>query len=89
MNHGPTVSIYYADPDGNQIETQYDVWDTPEPANEFMNSAEFAENPFGVDFDPEEYIKRLEAGEKEEVLGKRENKGPRGIEDVPQVMLAG
>lgn len=25
VNHGPTISIYYKDPDGNEIETQVDI----------------------------------------------------------------
>src|SRR3546814_9050284 len=27
INHGPTTSMYYADPDGNQIELQVDNYD--------------------------------------------------------------
>ncbi|KAH8588302.1 putative ring-cleavage extradiol dioxygenase [Bisporella sp. PMI_857] len=62
LNHGPTTSIYYADPDGNQIETQVDNFDTPEEATEFMMSKYFNANPIGVPFDPEDLIKRLRSG---------------------------
>ncbi|KAF2114683.1 Glyoxalase/Bleomycin resistance protein/Dihydroxybiphenyl dioxygenase [Lophiotrema nucula] len=79
VNHGPTTSIYYRDPDGNQIETQYDNFSDPAQANEFMSSKEFAENPIGVDFDPEDYITRLKKGESEESLTKRIEIGPRGL----------
>lgn len=79
VNHGPTTSIYYSDPDGNQLETQVDNFDTVEEANAFMASNLFAENPIGTDFDPEELIRRLRAGEDERSLKKRVEIGPRGI----------
>ncbi|KAF2827186.1 Glyoxalase/Bleomycin resistance protein/Dihydroxybiphenyl dioxygenase [Ophiobolus disseminans] len=81
VNHGPTTSIYYRDPDGNEIETQVDNFKNADQATEFMKSKAFAENPIGVDFDPEEYIKRLQDGENEEVLTKRAEIGPRGLPD--------
>ncbi|KAH6697414.1 Glyoxalase/Bleomycin resistance protein/Dihydroxybiphenyl dioxygenase [Plectosphaerella plurivora] len=83
VNHGPTTSIYYQDPDGNQLETQVDNFDTVEAANAMMSSPEFAENPFGVDFDPEDVIRRLQEGESEASIKKRANIGPRGIESIP------
>lgn len=73
------MSIYYEDPDGNQIETQVDSFEDPEEATKFMASEEFAENPIGVDFDPEELIRMLQAGESEESLKKREKIGSRGL----------
>ncbi|RVX70796.1 hypothetical protein B0A52_05447 [Exophiala mesophila] len=79
LNHGPTTSMYYTDPDGNRIETQVDNFDTVEAASEFMASAEFAENPIGVDFDPEELCRRLESGEDQQMIKKRPNIGPRGL----------
>jgi len=79
INHGPTTSVYYEDPDGNQIETQVDNFDTIEDANAFMASKEFSENPIGADFDPEELIKKLEAGEDQNLLKKRKEIGPRGL----------
>jgi hypothetical protein len=44
-----------------------------------MQSKAFAENPIGVDFDPEDFITRLQNGEKEEALMKRPEIGPRGL----------
>lgn len=79
VNHGPTTSIYYKDPDGNMIETQVDNYESADEATAFMASKEFAENPIGVDFDPEDYIKRLADGETEAILKKRVEVGPRGI----------
>jgi catechol-2,3-dioxygenase len=83
VNHGPTTSIYYQDPDGNQLETQVDNFDTVQAANEFMNSKEFAENPIGTDFDPEEMIKKLEQNHDQTLLKKRQEIGPRGIDSIP------
>lgn len=63
MNHGMSTSMYYRDPDGNKIETQVDAFEKPEEAIAFMMSAEFAQDPRGPRFDPEEFLKRFEAGE--------------------------
>jgi catechol 2,3-dioxygenase-like lactoylglutathione lyase family enzyme len=81
VNHGPTTSLYYQDPDGNQLETQVDNYDDPDDATKFMASKEFMDNPVGVDFDPEEMIARLESGESDESLRKRAEIGPRGLPD--------
>ena len=51
LRHGPTLSMYYADPDGNQLEFQIDLLE-PDAANEFMRGPAFAANPIGVVFDP-------------------------------------
>jgi catechol 2,3-dioxygenase-like lactoylglutathione lyase family enzyme len=83
VNHGPTTSIYYQDPDGNQIETQVDNFDTIEEANEFMGGKLFAENPVGVEFDPDELYQQLKNGADQRELKKRKEVGPRGIESIP------
>lgn len=79
VNHGPTVSMYYHDPDGNAIETQVDTYESSEAATAFMMGPEFAENPIGVDFEPEELVKRLDSGESEESIKKRPDIGARGL----------
>jgi len=83
VNHGPTTSIYYRDPDGNMLETQTDNFDTVEGANEFMAGPLFGDNPFGTDFDPEELCKRLASGESHDSIKKRVEVGPRGIGTLP------
>jgi catechol-2,3-dioxygenase len=80
VNHGPATSIYYKDPDGNKVETQVDNL-TNDEASEFMMSKAFAENPFGVDFEPEEFVRRVESGEDEAEIKKRVEIGPRGPPD--------
>lgn len=62
INHGPTVSMYYADPDGNQIELQVDSFPNPEVTNAWMRSEAFSRNPIGIDFDPDDMLARLHAG---------------------------
>jgi catechol-2,3-dioxygenase len=79
-NHGPTTSFYYRDPDGNQLELQVENFATVEESIEFLHSPEFAENPIGVDFDPEELARRLRAGEPEVELKKRPHSAPRGFD---------
>src|SRR3546814_9089830 len=82
INHGPTTSMYYADPDGNQIELQVDNYDKIEDATAFFYSEAFAENPVGVEFDPDELLRRLRAGEPEEDLKRRPDVGKRGLADI-------
>ena len=61
INHGPTISMYYRDPDGNRIELQYDVFSTVEGANRFIQE-NYAENFMGIVFEPEDMIQKYEAG---------------------------
>lgn len=79
MNHGPTTSLYYRDPDGNKIETQVDNFETVEEAGKFFLTKEFAENPVGTDFDAEDLIRRLRSGEDRKSILKRPEIGPRKI----------
>lgn len=71
INHGPTVSMYYHDPDGNGVELQVDAFATKEAAAAYFDSDAFRENPIGVRFDPEDLVKAFEAGVPEEELMRR------------------
>jgi len=62
VHHGITVSMYYADPDGNQMEFQVDCFASNEEANAYMQGPHFAANPIGVEFDPEAWLAKLRAG---------------------------
>lgn len=62
VHHGITVSMYYADPDGNQMEFQVDCFDSNDEANAFMAGPHFAANPIGVEYDPEEWLAKLRTG---------------------------
>lgn len=61
INHGMTLSAYYRDPDGNQVETQFDSM-TMEQADAFMAGPLFAANPIGINVDFEKLIEQFRAG---------------------------
>lgn len=63
INHGPTLSMYYKDPDNSRVELQVDTLPTNEAIDTWMQSGDFAANPIGVVFDPDEFLARFEAGE--------------------------
>ncbi|MEE1740257.1 VOC family protein [Streptomyces sp. BE147] len=63
INHGPTTSMYFADPDGNHIELQIDNFATEAELDAWFRSGAFADNPIGVEFDPDELVRRFESGE--------------------------
>jgi len=67
INHGPTLSMYYRDPDGNQVELQIDIYDV-QGTREWFARSDFAANPIGVKFDPEDIIRRHAAGEARSTL---------------------
>ena len=63
VNHGPTTSLYYHDPDGNGVELQIDNFESAEEAYAWMHTEAFQKNPIGVEFDPEDLAERYEQGE--------------------------
>ncbi|MGI9611935.1 MAG: VOC family protein [Acidimicrobiales bacterium] len=63
INHGPTTSMYFRDPDGNQVELQIDNFDTVEQTDAFIRSEVFAKNPIGVEFDPDVLVERFRRGD--------------------------
>ena len=62
INHGPTTSMYYVDPDGNRVELQIDNFATAEEGQAWMLSPAFDRNPIGVEFDPDDLVRRFHAG---------------------------
>jgi catechol-2,3-dioxygenase len=55
LDHGMTLSYYYADPDGNNIELQVDCFGDWQGSREWMHSSEeFKANPIGQFVDPEQ-----------------------------------
>jgi catechol-2,3-dioxygenase len=67
VHHGITVSMYYADPDGNQMEFQVDRLGSSDEATEFMNT-KWGDNPVGVEYDPDELLAGYRAGKTEAEL---------------------
>ena len=63
LDHGMTFSLYYRDPDGNSVELQVDAFGDWERSTEFMRSApQFAANPLGHFFDPEQVYQAMQSG---------------------------
>ncbi|KAK7440905.1 hypothetical protein CaCOL14_001971 [Colletotrichum acutatum] len=56
LNHGVTTSLYYRDPDGNQIETMIENYDNPEDVWKHMNRLD-PSNTRGVRFDPKDLLR--------------------------------
>ena len=60
VNHGVTTSMYYYDPDRNQVELLVDNFATAIEGRDYMRLRSAADkNPVGIDFDPEELVKRI------------------------------
>lgn len=62
INHGPTTSMYYRDPDNNQVELLIDNFDTAAEGKAYMRSPAFARNPIGIAFDPDAMVARFRSG---------------------------
>ncbi len=63
VDHGPTTSFYYRDPDDNEVELQCDNFgDWALSKDMVMNSPVFAANPLGTWVDPDQMIVAWEAG---------------------------
>ncbi len=62
INHGFTTSLYYRDPDDNEVEFAVDTFDTKDAMNEWFATGAFDRNFVGVPFDPEDMVKRHREG---------------------------
>lgn len=62
INHGITTSFYYADPDGNELEFQYDNFRTPEECKAYFTSDAYLSNPIGSPFNPDVLLESFESG---------------------------
>ena len=62
INHGPTTSLYYADPNGIKVEIQVDNSSLPDGPASYFKSQDFADNPIGVMFDPEVLARKFHDG---------------------------
>lgn len=74
VNHHFTSSLYYHDPDGNEVEITCDNMPTKAECTDFMCSPQMAEamRPplFGSEFDPEELLTLRKQGAPDEALAK-------------------
>ena len=76
VHHGITVSMYYADPDGNQMEFQVDSFATADKAQAFMQGPRWDANPIGVEYDPDDLLAKLRDGVPESELLPRKGDAP-------------
>ena len=69
VNHGVTTSMYYYDPDHNQVELLVDNFATAAEGQAYMRSRSTTDkNPVGIVYDPEELVGRVRAGLRVEEL---------------------
>jgi len=61
VHHGPTISLYYKDIDGNALEFFVDTM-APADATAFLMGPIYAQNPVGYEFDPEELMSQRAGG---------------------------
>jgi catechol-2,3-dioxygenase len=72
LDHGMTMSFYYADPDDNSVELQCDEFGDWAKSKHYMETAEaFAENPIGVQVDPDLVVAASDAGASSEEIHTR------------------
>ncbi len=68
VHHGVSASLYYADPDGNQMEFTVDAFPNKAEASAYFQSQQIDDNPVGVEYDPDDWFSRLSAGASETEL---------------------
>jgi catechol 2,3-dioxygenase-like lactoylglutathione lyase family enzyme len=79
INHGVATSLYYRDPDGNQIELTVAAFATVAELNQWLATGLFDVNPLGVFIDADELCVRVDSGEPEAEILKphpRHKEGP-------------
>jgi catechol-2,3-dioxygenase len=63
VNHGMTTSMYFYDPDRNQVELLVDNFATAAEGQDYMRRRSAADkNPVGIDFEPDELVARVRKG---------------------------
>ncbi|XEG75125.1 VOC family protein [Pseudomonas sp. abacavir_1] len=62
INHGPTTSLYFRDPEHNDIELQVDNFVEAADAAAFFHSETFANDPIGLEFDPDAMVALWRSG---------------------------
>jgi len=68
VNHGMSASLYYADPDGNQMEFSVDCYPTKAECTAYFHGEDIAGNPVGTEYDPQDWLAKLRAGTPETEL---------------------
>jgi len=76
VNHGMSASLYYADPDGNQIEFSVDCFASKAECSDYFAGEAIGANPVGTEYDPADWLARLRRGEAEAALLAIDPAGP-------------
>ncbi len=72
INHGFTTSLYYHDPDGNEVELAVDNYKTRESMDAWFATGAFDRNFVGVSFEPKVMVRRFQEGASEDELLQKE-----------------
>ena len=72
INHGFTTSLYYRDPDANEVEFQVDNFKTREEMDAWFATGAFDRNFVGAPFDPERMVELQREGVPEDQILQRE-----------------
>ena len=62
MNHGPSTSFYYRDPDGNGVELSAMNFPTEAEYSTFVTSEAFKRNISGAAIDADEFVSKDRSG---------------------------
>lgn len=88
LDHGITMSLYYADPEGNGVEIQFDTFGDWRKSKEWMwASLEFASNPIGSWFDPDKIVAARDEGLPMTEIHERARAGKYTPENPPASVL--
>jgi len=88
LDHGITMSMYYADPEGNGVEIQVDAFGDWGASKEWIwASREFAENPIGSFFDPDKIVEAREQGLSKDEIHRNARDGKYVPENPPADLL--
>jgi catechol 2,3-dioxygenase len=88
LDHGITMSMYYADPEGNGVEIQIDAFGDWGASKEWIwASREFAENPIGSFFDPDKIVEARKQGLSKDEIHRNARDGKYVPENPPMDLL--
>ncbi len=86
VHHGMSASLYYADPDGNQMEFTVDAFPTKAEANAYFHGSLIDKNPVGVEYDPDDWLIKLRGGKAESELLSMDSQG--AVSPIRGAMMA-
>jgi catechol 2,3-dioxygenase len=82
VDHGPSFSFYYWDPDGNNVELFTDAFgDWDRSMTFFREDPEFQRNPMGKQVDPARLLEARRSGISQDELHDRARRGEYGVEE--------